>query len=39
MQQGHHSPWLLPIVCTHPESIHQVLSQRHQELDRRTTYS
>jgi hypothetical protein len=39
MQQGHHPPWLLPVVCTHPESIRQAWSQHHQELDRRATCS
>jgi hypothetical protein len=39
MQQGHHPPWLLPVVCTHLESIRQVWSQHHQEIDRRATYS
>jgi hypothetical protein len=39
MQQGHHLPWLLPVVCTHPESFRQVWSQRHQELDWHATCS
>jgi hypothetical protein len=39
MQQGHHPPWLLPVVCAHPKSIRQAWSQHHQELDRRATCS
>jgi hypothetical protein len=39
MQQGHHPPWLLPVVYAHPESIRQAWSQHHQELDRRATCS
>jgi hypothetical protein len=39
MQQGHPSPWLLPVVCTHPESTRQVWSQHHLELDQHATCS
>jgi hypothetical protein len=39
MQQGHHPPWLVPVVYAHPESIRQAWSQHHQELDRRATCS